>query len=516
MAMQSELGAICSSGRYALADAILRHHRGASDAPGVLIDGAWRSRSETADAAGEVDRLLDSAGVARTLAVGLVLHNRPLGFAALTGLIAARRTVALINPFQAVDRIANDIAMLKVAAVVIDVADHHDETAEACRLAGAAVITLDETARVMRLVVGMRPPGEEGTVHLSLPDTAVQMLTSGTTGPPKRIPLPWFGLGQAIRDQAWMSALMGEAPPSDAPESTLVQYGPMVQLSGLFNALQAASEGRRLVLMEKFTPSIWIDSVREHRQTMLGLPPTMLRMILEANPDPADLASLRSVRSGAAPLDAHTRTAFEHRYDCPILSIYGATEFIGPLCSWTLEDHARLAVAKEGSVGRIWPGMANARTVDADSGALLATGETGLLELQVHRSGADWIRTNDLARIDEDGFLYLLGRADDAINRGGFKILPNVVADALRGHEAVYDVAVVPLPDARLGQIPGAVIELRSGYDHVDIDALVDFARANLVAYQVPAKWIIEPELPRTAAGKINRPAVAALFDDAR
>ena len=498
---------------FPLADAIAAALAANPDRPGVQYEGNWRPWREVAAAAASIQAAVGDTGLEDDHAVGLVLRNQGTGYAALAGLIAARRTVVLISPFQSQEAIAADLAKLKLAAVVASIQDWGPAVIEAARSAGSGGVALDDTAFVATAVAGLEDH-RSGADHARMPEVAVQMLTSGTTGAPKRIPLSRRGLSMAIDDQIRMAAAMGEAPPDAGLEATLIQYAPMVQLSGLYNALQAAAEGKPLVLMDKFSPKAWVDSVRTCRQRMLALPPAMMRMILEAKPAREDLASLRSVRSGAAPLDAHTRDTFEELYGTPVLSIYGATEFVGPIASWSLDDHERFAGSKRGSVGRIWPDIAQGRVVDPETGAAVEAGEQGLLEVLVGRSGPDWIRTNDLATLDGDGFLFIHGRADDAINRGGFKIPPDVISDALRTHPLVYDAAAIPLPDKRLGQVPAAVVELRPGADPLTEADLLAYARSRLLAYQVPVKILVVPALPRTPAQKISRPDVYALFQE--
>jgi acyl-CoA synthetase (AMP-forming)/AMP-acid ligase II len=497
---------------YPLADAVTATLAGDPERVGVLYEGRWRSWLEVRTIAQAVDARLREAEVDADLAVGLVLRNQPTGYAALVSLVAAGRTVVLINPFQAADAIAADVAKLKLAAIVAAEQDWSPPVVQAARQAGSGGVSLDEAAGEVRRVPGLETR-QAAADHYRAPEVAVQMLTSGTTGAPKRVPLSRHGLSHAIADQVRAAAAMGESSPDRGLAATLIQYAPMVQLSGLFNALQAAFEGKPLALMDKFSPQAWIGYVRECRQTMLALPPAMMRMILEADPAPEDLASLRAVRSGAAPLDAQTRDSFEQRYGAPVLGIYGATEFVGPVAGWSLEDHAAFGTAKRGSVGRIWPQVASARVIDVETGQDLGRGVQGLLEVLVRRASPEWIRTNDLATIDEDGFLYIHGRADDAINRGGFKIPPDVISDALRTHPAVYDAAAVGLPDKRLGRVPAAAVELRSGVQAVSEDELMSYARSRLIAYQVPVRILIVPELPRTPAQKISRPGVYELFE---
>lgn len=497
---------------YPLADAINRIFSGPDMDRCVRYEGQWHSLAQVKALAGQINQLLDAASVHPNQAIGLVLRNLPSGYAALAGLVGARRTVVLISPFQEASAIAADVARLDLAAVVAMADNWTAELVQAAGSKGSAGISIDEQAWRATPVSGLEAcDGRPG--HLSTPKIAVHMLTSGTTGVPKRIPLSRVALSHAIPHQEELAVAMGEAPASAGMSATLLQYAPMVQLSGLFTALQAASEGKPLVMMDKFDARICLETLREFRLGMLGLPPAMLRMLMEANPTREDLSSVKSVRSGAAPLDDQTRDTFELKYGIPILSIYGATEYAGPIAGWTLDDHAKFGAAKRGSVGRLWPEVSTARIVDAETGEDLGRGREGLLEVMVRRCGPEWMRTTDLATIDEDGFLMIHGRADDAIIRGGFKIPPNVIGDALRTHPAVYDATAIGIADERLGQVPVAVVELRKGADPVDEAALLDYARQKLIRYQVPVKIMIVPELPRTPAQKIDRTRVKTLIE---
>ena len=148
----------------------------------------------------------------------------------------------------------------------------------------------------------------------------------------------------------------------------------------------------------------------------------------------------------------------------PVLISYAATEFGGGVAGWNLADHEQFWTTKRGSVGRAHPGC-ELRVVDPDTGAPLGPDDEGLLEVKTRQLGDDasWTRTTDLARIDADGFVWILGRADQAIIRGGFKIRPEDVRAALERDPRVRGAAVVSRPDARLGAVPVAAVELRPG-----------------------------------------------------
>lgn len=142
----------------------------------------------------------------------------------------------------------------------------------------------------------------------------------------------------------------------------------------------------------------------------------------------------------------------------------------------------------------------------------MRTGEVGVVNLQSPRFAPGWHKTNDLAVIDEDGFLFLRGRTDDAINRGGFKIVPDEVVTALLRYPGVRDAAVVGKTDARLGEVPVAAIRMDATDFPPDVAALERHLRDHLAAYMIPTEFRFVEDLPRTASMKIDRPAVRALF----
>ena len=200
----------------------------------------------------------------------------------------------------------------------------------------------------------------------------------------------------------------------------------------------------------------------------------------------------------------------------PVLISYGATEFGGGVAGWNLADHRAFWAAKRGSVGRAHAGC-ELRVVDPDGDPLGPDAE-GLLEVKAGQLGdaGDWVRTTDLARIDADGFLWILGRADQAIIRGGFKVQPDDVRAALERHPAVRGAAVVGRADRRLGAVPVAAVELRAGAAAVGPDDLLAHAATVLARYELPAEIRIVDALPRTDSGKVDLAAVRALFDAAQ
>jgi acyl-coenzyme A synthetase/AMP-(fatty) acid ligase len=241
----------------------------------------------------------------------------------------------------------------------------------------------------------------------------------------------------------------------------------------------------------------------------VSLVPAALRMVLHSDLTRDDLASIRAVTSGTAPLSADDAEAFTEKFEIPVLTSYAATEFGGGVAGWTLADYRKHWHDKRGSVGRPSLG-AQLRVVD-DEGAPLGPDQAGLLEVKPGQlePAADWMRTTDMARIDSDGFLWILGRADQAIIRGGFKVMPDDVRTALESHPAVRGAAVVGRPDDRLGETPVAMVELR---DATDTTALVEFLRTRLARYEIPTDIAIVDQLPRTPSGKADLGAVKEFF----
>ncbi|MET0578430.1 MAG: fatty acid--CoA ligase family protein, partial [Ilumatobacteraceae bacterium] len=270
--------------------------------------------------------------------------------------------------------------------------------------------------------------------------------------------------------------------------------------------------GRRVAMLERFSVEAWAALVREHRPRAVSLVPTALAMVYDADLPRDTFDGVSAVFSGTAPLDPALAQQFQERYGVPVLVVNGATEFAGGVAGWTLADWKRCGRDKVGSVGRPNAGV-RVRVVDQDSFDPLPPGEVGLLEVQAPQlSSSGWVRTTDLARIDEDDFIWIVGRADDVIVRGGFKVATNSVRDVIAGHPAVLDASVFGLPDRRLGQVPVGAVELRPDAEPVTSDELIAWARERLTGYQVPVELRIVDRLPRTPSMKVSQAALKELF----
>jgi acyl-coenzyme A synthetase/AMP-(fatty) acid ligase len=308
------------------------------------------------------------------------------------------------------------------------------------------------------------------------------------------------------------SRQVGE-PPKLRPGVQIVS-APLAHIAGIFGLMNNLLAGRKVCLLERFTVEGFRDAVVRHRPKVAGAPPAALRMLLDANIPKEDFASLAAYRTGAAPLDPALADEFYARYGVPVLQNYGATEFAGGVAGWAMEDFKQHWATKRGAVGRLNPGV-EGRVADPDSGEALTPGSEGLLELRGANiaDGASWVRTTDLAVLDADGFLWIKGRHDGAIIRGGFKILPDDILGALHEHPAVREAAVTGIADRRLGQTPVAAWIARAGVEAPSEGELREWLKGRLLPYQVPVQIRQVDELPRTPSLKVSMPALRALFE---
>lgn len=363
---------------------------------------------------------------------------------------------------------------------------------------------------------------------VEVPDsaTAVVLFTSGTTAAPKGVLLHHDNLVSYVLQ----TVEFGASEPTDA---ALVSTPPY-HIAGMGTVLTNVYAGRRMVHLPEFTPSGWLDMVRREEVTSAMVVPTMLARVVEhLDGAPADVPALRSVAYGGArmplpvlesALDAFPGTGF--------VNAYGLTETSSTIAVLGPEDHrgARASTdpavrARLRSAGRIVPGMEV--EIRGPDGEPLAAGESGLLWVRGSQVSGEylgtgsvldaegWFPTNDRAHLDAEGYLFLAGRADDTIIRGGENIAPAEIEDVLAAHPAVREVAVIGLPDDEWGERIAAVVVARPDTE-VTARKLQDWARGRLRGSRTPDDVLFTDELPRTPLGKlVRRELVAAMAPDA-
>jgi acyl-CoA synthetase (AMP-forming)/AMP-acid ligase II len=489
---------VTARGTSALADRIGAIVRIDPGAPALEFARRWYTWGQLDATLSSVADLVPGPGTQ----IGIVLRNRPAHVAALLGVLRAGGCAVTINPHRGRLRTQEDIAELGLGVLV----GSEDDLRELVVAPG------------VRIQASLRELGEAPVVRIDeplaadaprLPGVAVRMLTSGTTGAPKRIELGFDLLERVLSGAKYYER--DRATDLRLRSGVAIINAPLVHVGGVFRTLQCVNDGRAFCLLERFSVDGWNDAVRRHRPKTASLVPAALRMVLEADLDAAELASIRSVVCGTAPLDPADADAFFARYGIPVLVSYGATEFGGGVAGWNLADHEAFWATKRGSVGRAHPGC-ELRVVDEKDGAVLGADEAGLLEVKASQlRGREWTRTTDVARIDADGFVWILGRADQAILRGGFKVHPDVVQRALERHPDVRGATVLGRRDARLGAVPVAAVELRPGAT-IAAAALLEHAAALLAPYEIPVAIEVLKELPRTDSGKVDLAAMSEIL----
>ncbi|MET0371501.1 MAG: long-chain fatty acid--CoA ligase [Sphingobium sp.] len=490
----------------ALLDGVMRID---PSAEAIEWEGRWTSWAAFDGKVGAIAALIDGLGLPKGARVGVLLRNRLPQLAALFATIRQDACLVTLNPAYPDASLAEDIDRLALPLLVGERADlDRAGIAEASSRAGTALIVLDEEGPSL-----MQARDASVMQTIAAPDVMIEMLTSGTTGKPKRV-----ALTRNAFQHSFTAALAYEGDRAGAVEpklrsGTQILVAPLTHIGGIWGAINTVAAGRRMVLLEKFRVAPWHGAVVRHRPVVASMTSAGLRMILDADIARADLASIRVLTAGAAPVEPEVIDAFWDRYGIPVLSNYGATEFAGPVAGWSLADFKDFRDTKRGSAGRVHREV-DARVVDPETGAILPAGMEGVLELRAPQLADPdrWLRTTDKARLDTDRFLWITGRADAAIIRGGFKVQPDDVVRALERHPDVREAVVVGIPDSRLGQVPAAAIMVRAGADAPSQEALREWLRDRLLPYQVPALFRFVEDVPRSASMKPILPDVAAMF----
>ncbi len=339
---------------------------------------------------------------------------------------------------------------------------------------------------------------------------AIVQFTSGTTGAPKAVVLRHDTVSDLL------DSVIGSLRGGRTERARMPNIVPMslALWAGIYQVLFAFKLGVPVVLMEQFEPAEFARLVREYGIRSSVLPPAALVMLLQ-DPAVTTLEPLRYVRSVSAPLSPSYARAFHDRFGIAILNGYGQTELGGEAVGWTADDWKANGLRKLGSVGR--PHDAFELRVRGVDGEIAGADEVG--ELEIRSSAAlppadaamegrvtddGWLRTGDLARIDDDGFVWIEGRVSAMINRGGLKVFPDEVEERLRAHDAIVDVAVAGVPDERLGEVPWAYIVPTAGRT-IDAEALRAWCRERMAPYKIPVGVTLVDALPRNEIGKVLR-----------
>lgn len=344
-------------------------------------------------------------------------------------------------------------------------------------------------------------------------DTCIIMYTSGTTGRPKGAMLTHGNL-------TWNAINVLVDTDLIADERALVS-APLFHTAGLnMLTLPVLLKGGTCVLVEAFEPNATFDLIEQHRITfMFGVPTMFEQVARHPRWADADLSSLRILTCGGSPVSSPLIAAYQER-GLTFLQGYGMTE----ASPGTLFLDAEHAVGKAGSAG-VPHFFSDVRVVRPDL-APVDVGETGEVVLrgphvmpgywglpeETAASFADgWFRSGDAARVDEDGYVFIVDRIKDMIISGGENIYPAEIEDLLLGHPDIAECAVIGVPDDKWGEVPRAVVVPREG-SAPDPDEVLASLAGRLAKYKIPKSVVIADGLPRTASGKLLKSRVRKRF----
>ncbi|MCV7402594.1 AMP-binding protein [Mycobacterium fragae] len=345
--------------------------------------------------------------------------------------------------------------------------------------------------------------------------TAIVLFTSGTTSQPKAVELSHNNLTSYVTGTVEFES----AEPTDAALICVPPY----HIAGVGAALSNLYAGRKMVYLPNFDAEEWVRLINAEHVTTATVVPTMLdRIVSVLESGKHELPSLRNLAYGGSKVGLPlVRRALELLPNVGFVNAYGLTETSSTITVLTPEDHRQAqaatdaAVAKRlGSVGQPVPGVEV--QIRDENGAVLPAGQTGELfvrgdQVSGRYSGigsvldADgWFPTRDIATLDEDGYLFIGGRSDDTIIRGGENIAPAELEDVLIEHPRVRDVAVVGVDDPQWGQAIVAVVVPTPGVEP-DPDELREYVRKSLRGSRTPDRVVFRDELPTNATGKVLR-----------
>jgi acyl-CoA synthetase (AMP-forming)/AMP-acid ligase II/acyl carrier protein len=460
---------------------------------------------------------LHSLGIGRNDPVGIILPNGREMAVAFLG-VASGATAAPVNPAYRAAELEAYLIEIQAKAVIVQAGVDSPARAVARARgipmvelysrpsAGASLFTLTGERRVS---LGHPEFARPGDVALLLP-------TSGTTSRPKLVPLTHASLFESARNIQTSLAL--------THSDRCLNVMPLFHIHGLVGALLSSLvAGASVVCTPGFQLPQFFAWLEEFRPTWYTAVPTMHRAVLSSararDPNLPRTHSLRFIRSSSAPLPPNVMRELEQAFEVPVLEAYGMTEASHQICSNPLPPRER----KEGSVGLA---AGTEISITDGHGNLLTPGEVGKIVIRganvmlgyAANPGANedcfshgWFRTGDQGYLDNDGYLFIVGRLGEIINRGGEKVSPFEVDQVLLDHPAIAEAVTFAVAHATLGEDIAAAVVLKAE-SHATEQELQAFVAARLVECKVPRRVIIVDHIPRGATGKTQRVGLAEVF----
>jgi long-chain acyl-CoA synthetase len=446
--------------------------------------------------------LLRSKGMRRGDRVGLMLPNVPYFPAIYYAIVRAGGVVVPMNVLLKEREVG---FYLEDSGAKLLFAWHgfEDAAQQGAADAGAECV-LVRPGEFEKLVLEHQPDAE--VADQAGDDTAVILYTSGTTGTPKGAELTHDNLRINCTTTARTLGQFGE-------EDVLLGALPLFHTFGQTCTMNAAiATGACVTMLPRFDPDKALGIISRDQVTVFQGVPTMYNAMLHAeSADSADTSTLRVCMSGGAAIPVELIRGFEQKFDCMILEGYGLSE-TSPVASFNHPNRER----KPGSIGTPIEGVEMQAWDDQDNEVL--TGEVGEIVIRGHNvmkgywnrpeateeaiTAEGWFHSGDMARVDEDGYFFIVDRKKDLIIRGGYNVYPREVEEVLYEHPAVQEAAVVGVPDSSLGEEVAAAVVLCKG-ESLEASELRGWIRDQVAAYKYPRKiWFVD-ELPKGPTGKI-------------
>jgi acyl-CoA synthetase (AMP-forming)/AMP-acid ligase II len=457
--------------------------------PALWAAGRTLDYSALADAVTRVSGMLLERGLRRGERVALLAGRTADAAAGVLGIMAAGGAACVVDPRLPPAELQVRLQSADIGWVLADAAH--------ATHAGAAAwlkrVRVEDAARAAPRAID----------NIARNDDALLMMTSGSTGAPKAVLLTHANL---------LSNAYGVAERTGVtPEDRVLHTLPLYHTNGTNNLLIVPfCRGASVVMLERFHAETFFDEIALHRPTYVTGTATHYSRLLAHTPPRGALASLRFLRSGAAPLDAQLHRDIERHLGLPLIHSYGLSE---DTCTAAMNPPAARRI---GTVGTALAGQRIAvfaaggeSPVPAGSeGEICIAGPSlmkGYIPPAGHGDGPSirngWLRTGDLGRLDEGGYLTVSGRLKEIIIRGGENLSPGRIEEAILRDPAVRRCCVVGAPDADLGEVPVAFVVTRDG--------------ASLPRTYVPARIIVLDALPEIGIGKIDRGALKRLAENA-
>jgi acyl-CoA synthetase (AMP-forming)/AMP-acid ligase II len=484
------------------------------DEVAMILHGKSTTYAQLDGAANQIANALIALGVKPDDRVAVYAMNSDLYMEVLFGCIKARATLVGVNARLAPPEVA--YALDDSQAKVFFVGSHfYGPASQALGHASVAptMIALNGKHEAWQDYDSLKASAAttDPMLQAEADDDVVQLYTSGTTGLPK---------GVQITDANYMRFFeygIGAQWAKYAAGDAVLIAMPMFHVAGINSAILAVAQGARAVILESVDPVEILRLIGVEKVKHAFFVPAVINILLQVNAKmPTDFSALERVFYGASPIAEDLLIEAQKTFGCSFTQLYGMTESLGAGTYLSPEDHAPER-GKLRSCGKAWPGFEiecrrdDGTSCDVGEVGEIAMRSTTIMKGYYNRPDATqdavrngWLYTGDAGFFDEEGYLFIHDRVKDMIVTGGENVYPAEVENAVFGHPAVADVAVVGVPDDKWGEAVKAIVVLRPDAD-ADAAAIIAWTKARIAGYKVPKSVDFIAELPRNPSGKILR-----------